>query len=61
MINSSDEIYIIQYFEQHSPYIMHACKKINFPCCSVGQHGVLSNKILHALPNDILQTVFHIR
>lgn len=35
-MNSSDEIYIIQYFEQHSPYNMRACKNINFSCYNVG-------------------------
>lgn len=44
MMNSSDEIYIIHCFEQHSSYIMHANKKTGFPSHSMGQHGVLGKK-----------------
>lgn len=56
MINSSDEIYIIQCFEQHSSYIMHANKKTGFPSYSMGQHGVLGKKISYAFADNILQS-----
>lgn len=56
MINSSDEIYVIRCFEQYSSYIMHACKKAGFPCCSVRQHGLLGNKIPYVFFNSILQS-----